>query len=43
MLGLRTQAGHGKGGGQLYWRATKALADPDTFVHGFRELQGAGP
>jgi len=39
----RFEASRGKGAGQLYWRATKALDDPDGFIHRFRELQGVGP
>ncbi|KAF5837621.1 U3 small nucleolar RNA-associated protein 6-domain-containing protein [Dunaliella salina] len=39
----RFEASRGKGAGQLYWRATKALQDPDGFIHHFRELQGVGP
>ncbi len=27
----------GKGAGQVYWRATKALAEPDAFVAAYRE------
>eukprot|EP00983_Pelagomonas_calceolata_P018890 594359-Pelagomonas_calceolata.AAC.1 len=42
-IGPDVQASRGKGAGQLYWRATKALDDPDGFIHRFRELQGVGP
>jgi len=36
------EGGRGKGGGHVYWRATRALVDPDPFVLRFRALQQGG-
>ena len=32
----------GKSGGDVYWRATKALAAPEAFLRAYAEQQAAG-